>query len=319
MKLFSNAIVWVALLVASSNAAAQAFPSKPLRVIVPYGAGSGTDVAVRIVTNRMTQSIGQAIVVENRAGASGNIGMEAGAKAPPDGHTLVVGAAGTLAMNPFLFQTLPFNPEKDFEPIILIARMPMVLLAPPNVPMKNLADLTARARAKPGGLNAGIPSTSAVMVSELLKQSGVPLVNINYKSSGLALSDVAGNQLDIAIDTVVAAVPLIRAGRLTALGVSTSKRSDLIPDVATVAEQGLPGFEVSAWIGFYAPKGTPRQVIEQLNAAARKAIDNQETRALLLQAGFDAAGGGMQELAEFERAEREKWGRVIKAAGIKAE
>ena len=222
-------------------------------------------------------------------------------------------------MNPFLFQTLPFNPEKDFEPIILIARMPMVLLAPPNVPMKNLADLTARARAKPGGLNAGIPSTSAVMVSELLKQSGVPLVNINYKSSGLALADVAGNQLDIAIDTVVAAVPLIRAGRLTALGVSTSKRSDLIPDVATVAEQGLPGFEVSAWIGFYAPKGTPRQVIEQLNAAARKAIDNQETRSLLLQAGFDAAGGSMQELSEFERAEREKWGRVIKAAGIKAE
>ena len=130
---------------------------------------------------------------------------------------------------------------------------------------------------------------------------------------------MAPQQLDIAIDTVVAAVPLIRAGRLTALGVSTSKRSDLIPDVATVAEQGLPGFEVSAWIGFYAPKGTPRQVIEQLNAAARKAIDNQETRALLLQAGFDAAGGGMQELAEFERAEREKWGRVIKAAGIKAE
>lgn len=319
MNFLSALILSLAVLAFPSSAMAQGFPAKPIRVVVPYAAGSGTDVAVRIVASRMAQTLGQQVVVDNRAGASGNLGMEIGAKAQADGYTLVVGAAGTLAMNPALFQTLPFNPEKDFEPIILIAKMPMVVVTAPEAPMNNIADLAARARTKAGGLNTGLPSTSAVLVSELLKQNGVALFGINYKSSGAALTDLAGGRLDIAIDTIVAAAPLIRGGKLKALAVSTNARSGLLPEVPTVAEQGFTGFELSAWIGFYAPKGTPPAVVDALNAAARKSIDDTEVRAQLLRAGFQAAGGSTRELADFERAEREKWGRVIKAAGMKAE
>ena len=319
MNLIRRLLCSTAALALACVAHAQSYPAKPVKIIVPYAAGQGTDVAVRFVASKLAERLGQAFVVDNRPGAAGNIGMELGARAAPDGYTLVVGAAGTLAMNPYLYSALPFDPEKDFEPIILIALLPMVIVADPALPIGSLQELITYAKSRPNGVNTGLPSTSALMVCELLKQNGVPLFNINYKSSATALAEVMGGQLQVAIDTVIAARPLITSGKLKALAVSTKKRSEMLPGVATVAEQGLPGFEVSAWIGFYAPKGTPRAIIDALNAEARTIIAQPETRTHLLQLGFEAAGGAPQELAEFGRAEREKWSRVIKAANIKAE
>lgn len=296
------------------------YPTKPVRIIVPYQAGQGTDVATRHFAEQLTKSLGQSFFVENRPGAGANIGTEAAAKSPPDGYTLIMGTVATHTMNQFMYASLGFDPEKDFEPIILTGMLPMVISANPGYPVNSIPELIAAAKAKPDSINIAMPSTTARIVFELLKQrSGAPLFGIAYKGSATSMTEVMGGQVPLTIDTVTATRTLVQSGKLKALAITTLKSSELLPGVKSVAEQGLLGFEVTAWNALYAPKGTPKAIVDQLNAEMAKIIAAPETRARLLALGFEPASGSPQQLAEFGRAEREKWGVLIKAAGIRAD
>jgi len=301
-------------------AQAQPYPSKPVRIIVPYQAGQGTDVATRHFAEQLTKALGQSFYVENRPGAGANIGTEAAAKSPPDGYTLIMGTVATHTMNQFMYAALGFDPEKDFEPIILTGMLPMVISANPAFPPNTVAELIAAAKAKPDSINIAMPSTTARIVYELFKQrSGAPLFGVAYKGSATSMTEVMGGQVPLTIDTVTATRTLVQSGKLKALAITTLKSSELLPGVKSVAEQGLPGFEVTAWNALYAPKGTPKAIIDQLNAEMAKIIATPETRTRLIALGYEPASGSPQQLADFGRSEREKWGALIKAAGIKVD
>ncbi|MBC7803187.1 MAG: tripartite tricarboxylate transporter substrate binding protein [Candidatus Parcubacteria bacterium] len=310
----------IANLIFAGAAFAQAYPSKPVRIIVPYQAGQGTDVATRHFAEQLTRALGQSFFVENRPGAGANIGTEAAAKSPPDGYTLIMGTVATHTMNQHMYASIGYDPEKDFEPIILTGMLPMVISANPSYPVSSVAELIAAAKAKPDTVNVALPSTTARIVYELLKQrSGAPVFGIAYKGSATSMTEVMGGQVPLTIDTVTATRALVQSGKLKAIAITTLKASELLPGVRSVAEQGLPGFEVTAWNALYAPRGTPKAIVDQLNAEMAKIIATPETRARLLQLGFEPASGSPQQLAEFGRSEREKWGALIKAAGIKAD
>jgi len=308
------------LLAVCGTAFAQPYPSKPVKIIVAYQAGQGTDVATRHFADQLSKALGQNFFVENRPGAGGNIGTEAAAKSTPDGYTLIMGTVATHTMNQHMYATLGYDPEKDFEPIILTGMLPMVISANPSFASSSIAELIAAAKVAPNTLNIALPSTTARIVYELFKQrSGAPIFGVAYKGSATSMTEVMGGQVPLTIDTVTATRPLAASGKLKPLAITTLKSSDLLPGVRSVAEQGLPGFEVTAWNALYAPRGTPRAIVEQLNAEMAKIIAQPETRARLLQLGFEPASGTPQQLAEFGRAEREKWGVLIKAAGIRSE
>ena len=320
MKL-SKAISLVALaLAACGTAFAQSYPSKPVRIIVAYPAGQGTDVATRHFANELGKALGQSFFVENRPGASGTIGTEAAARAPADGYTLTMGTVGSHSMNEFMYPRLGYDAEKDFEPIILTGMLPMVLSANAAFSFSSVPELIAAAKAKPDSINIALPSNTARIVFELFKQrSGAPVFGVPYKGSSAAMTDVVGNQVPLTIDTITATRTLMQSGKLKPIGITSLKGSELLPGVKSFAEQGLPGFEVTAWNALYAPKGTPKAIVDQLNAEMAKIIAQPETRAHLLQLGFEPASGTPQQLAEFGRSERAKWGSLIKAAGIKAD
>ena len=320
MNVFRKAAVAVALLATASLALAQAYPSKPVRIVVAYQAGQGTDVATRYLAEQLTKSLGQSFYVENKPGAGGNVGTEAAARATPDGYTLTMGTNATHGTNQFLYPSMPFDAEKDFEPVILIGSFPMVVSVNASSPLHSVADLVAAAKAKPNSADIAMPSTTARIVFELLKaQSQAPLFGVPYKGSATAIADVLGNQLPVLIDTVTATKPFVTSGKVRAIAVTSAKPTELLPGVKPVAEQGLPGFEVIAWNALYAPKGTPREVIATLNGELNKILAQPETRQKMLGLGFDVVGGTPEQLAEFGRSERRKWGPLIQSAGLKAE
>ena len=320
MKWFKRIGTLVAGLLIGTTAFAQGYPNKPVRIVVAYQAGQGTDVVTRFIAEQLTKALGQSFFIENRGGAGGNIGTEAAARAAADGYTLTMGTNATHALNQFLYATLPFNPEKDFEPIILVGTFPMVVLAGVESPIKSIDDLITRVKANPRAADIALPSTTARLVYELMKErSQAPLFGVPYKGSSAAQNDVLGGQIPLVIDTVTAGRNLVASGKLRALGVTSAKPTALMPNARTVAEQGLPGFEVIAWNALYAPKGTPPAIIKQLNAEVAKILAAPETRQRLIDIGFEPAGGSPEQLAEFARAERDKWGPLIKKADIKAE
>ena len=320
MKIRKSFAALAALLAACGSAFAQPYPSKPVKIIVAYQAGQGTDVATRHFADQLSKALGQNFFVENRPGAGGNIGTEAAAKSPPDGYTLIMGTVATHTMNQHMYASLGYDPEKDFEPVILTGMLPMVISANPSFPAVSIADLIAAAKAAPNTVNVALPSTTARIVYELFKQrSGAPVFGVAYKGSATSMTEVMGGQVPLTIDTVTATRPLAASGKLKPLAITTLKSSELLPGVKSVAEQGLPGFEVTAWNALYAPRGTPKAIVDQLNAEMAKIIAQPETRARLLALGFEPASGSPQQLAEFGRSEREKWGVLIKAAGIRAE
>ncbi|SSW65269.1 hypothetical protein AVE30378_01429 [Achromobacter veterisilvae] len=307
-------------LFAQPVAAADSYPVKPVRIIVPYQAGQGTDVAARYLAEDLARALGQPFIVENRPGAGGNIGTSEAARSAPDGYTLLMGTNGTHVLNQYMYASTAFDPEKDFEPIMLVSSFPMVLLTTPASPYTNLADLQNAAKAKPDSVNVGMPSTTARLVFELLKQQGVAsLRGIPYKGSATATTDLLGGQVQIGIDTVSAARSFIVGGKLRALAVTSLKESALLPGVNSVATQGLPGFQVIAWNGLYAPKGTPPAVVQKLNAELTKILARPEVRKRLLELGHEPGGGTPGELAAFARSERLKWEPLIVQAGLKAE
>lgn len=321
MKYFKHLAVAVAAVWGMSGAVAQSYPTKPIKVIVPYQAGQGTDVATRYLAEHLARALGQPIVVDNRAGAGGNIGATEAARAAADGYTLVMGTNGTHVLNPYLFASMPFDAEKDFEPIALVSTFPMVIVANPHSPYQTVSDLLADAKAKPDVVNMALPSTTARLVLELLGQQGkVTIRGVPYKGSSTSMTDLIGGQVMVGIDTASAARPFIANGRLKALGVTSLGKSALLPDVKPVsALPGLEGFQVVAWNGLYAPRGTPAAVVQKLNTEVAKVLALPEVRQRLLELGHEAAGGAPDELAAFARAERHKWGALIKAVGLKAE
>ena len=311
---------YVLNLVFAATAFAQPYPTKPVKIIVPYQAGQGTDVATRHFAEQLTRALGQSFFVENRPGAGANIGTEAAARSAPDGYTLMMGTVATHAMNQFMYANTGYDAEKDFEPVTLTGLLAMVISANPGYPVNTVGDLIAAAKAKPDSVNVALPSTTARIAFELFKQkSGAPLFGIAYKGSSTAMTEVMGGQIPLTIDTITATRALVQSGKLKAIAVTTLKTSELLPGVKSVAEQGLAGFEVTAWNALYAPKGTPKAIVDLLSAEMAKIIATPETRARLLALGYEPASGSPQQLAEFGRSEREKWGALIKAAGIRAE
>jgi tripartite-type tricarboxylate transporter receptor subunit TctC len=320
MKVFTVAAALLAGLLSGAVAQAQTWPSKTVKIIVPYQAGQGTDVATRYFADQLTKALGQTFYVDNKPGAGGNIGTEAAAHSPADGYTLLMGTNGTQAMNEFLYASPGFDPGKDFTPIMLVGLLPMVVAANPSFAANSVAELVAAAKAKPDKVDVALPSTTARLVFELLKErTGAPLFGVPYKGSATAITEVMGGQVQTMVDTVTALRGHITSGKLKALGITTLKPSDLLPGVKTVAEQGVPGFETTGWIALYAPRGTPESAIAILSKELTRILAEPETRQRLLQIGLDPVGGTPASRAEFEKKERAKWGPVIKAAGLKGE
>ena len=320
MRVFMAAAALVAGLLSVAAAEAQTWPNKTVKIIVPYQAGQGTDVATRYFADQLTKALGQTFYVDNKPGAGGNIGTEAAAHSPADGYTLLMGTNGTQTMNEFLYTSPGFDPAKDFAPIMLVGLLPMVVAANPSFAANSVAELVAAAKAKPDKVDVALPSTTARLVFELLKErTGAPLFGVPYKGSATAITEVMGGQVQTMVDTVTALRGHVTSGKLKALGITTLKPSELLPGVKPVAEQGVPGFETTGWVALYAPRGTPESVIATLSKELTRILAEPETRQRLLQIGLDPMGGTPASLAEFEKKERAKWGPVIKAAGLKGE
>jgi len=320
MKRRVFACAFVACLAFGLPSHAQTWPAKPIKIVVPYQAGQGTDVGARLFAEQLSKALGQQVLVDNKPGAGGNIGTADAARSPNDGYTLLMGTVATQTMNEFLYPSVGYDSQKDFEPIALVGMLPMVISANPSFAVNSVAELVAAAKAKPDKIDIALPSTTARLVFELLKtQSGAPLFGVPYKGSATAMQEVTGGQLPVIIDTATATRGQVAGGKLKPLGITTLKSSELMPGVKSVAEQGFPGFEVTAWNALYAPKGTPKAVIDRLNAEIAKILAQPETRQRLLQIGFEPASGTPDQLAAFEKREREKWGPLIKAAGLKGD
>jgi tripartite-type tricarboxylate transporter receptor subunit TctC len=317
-KAFGWATGLLAALLLTGEALAQTYPARPVRIIVPYQAGQGTDVAARHLAEQLSKSLGQSFFIENKPGAGGNIGTQAAAQSAADGYTLLMGTNATQVMNEFLYPSVGYQPDKDFAPIVLVGLLPLVVAANPSFPANSIAELVAAAKAKPDKIDVAMPSTTSQLIFELLKEkSGAPLFGVPYKGSATAMTEVMGGQVQLMIDTVAATRGQISAGALKPLGITTLKPSAMLPGVKPIAEQGVTGFEMAGWNALYAPRDTPAPVVALLSKELARILGLAETRERLLQLGLEAAGGTPADLAQFEKQERAKWGPLIKASGVK--
>src|SRR5688572_8065705 len=311
-KIFQASVLL--MLAVTAGAYAQDYPVKPIRLVVPYAAGGPVDIIGRLVGQKLTETYNQQVIIDNRGGGGGNIGLEIVARAAPDGHTLLMGANGDMAINPSLYKVMPVDTEKDFAPVGMVASSAMILVVHPSVPAGSVKDLIALAKAKPGTINyasSGSGST-AHLTSELFKSMAkVNLTHIPYKGAGPALTDLVGGQVQTMFTGVSSTLPHIKSGKLKALAVSSEKRLPLLPDVATVAES-LPGFEVVTWYGVFAPGATPRPIVDGLNASLAKIFSSADTRARLSALGADPQTNTPREFAQALTRERAKWARIVK-------
>ena len=300
---------------------AQTFPSKPVRLVVPYSAGGGADTTARLMAPKLQEALGQTIVVDNKPGAGGMIGDEIVAKAPPDGHTLLIGAFAH-AVNPALFARMAFRTPEDFAPVSLLVTVPELLVITPSHPAKTVAELVALAKAQPGKLSYASSGNGSAqhLAAELFKmRTGTDIQHVPYKGGALAVADVAAGHVPFYFGNMSSALPQARGGRVRALAVTSAARSPAAPDVPTIAEAGVKDCEISEWNALIAPAGTPPQVIARLHAEVAKIMRMEEIRAKFADLGADAVGSTPDELAAFMRAEMVKWAEVVKAANIKAE
>jgi tripartite-type tricarboxylate transporter receptor subunit TctC len=298
---------------------AQEYPSKPVRLVVPTVPGGATDYTARFMAQRLGAALGQSIVVDNKAGADGQIGLEAVAKAAPDGYTLVMPIT-SFSSNPSIYDKLPFDTLKDFEPVALVSKAPLLVLVNPNVPARNIEELIAFAKSNPGKLNfanSGSGTMSNLAGQMFRKMAGVDIVPIGYKGAGQIMTDLVAGQIQIYFSTIPAAIQLVNAGKLRALGVTSPTRVAELPAVPSVAESGLPGFDVVSWFGVFAPAGTPRPVVDRLNAEIQKILALPETREAFSREGLLPGGGSPQSLRQFLGADIAKWKKIISEAGIK--
>jgi tripartite-type tricarboxylate transporter receptor subunit TctC len=308
---------------AASPAVAQGtYPNKPVRLVVPFPAGGTTDILARAAAQKLSEAWGQQVIVDNRPGAGGNIGADIVAKAAPDGYTLLMGTVGTHAINPSLYAKMPYDHVKDFAPVILVAGVPNVLVVNPDLPIKTVAELIAYAKANPGKLNfaSSGSGTSIHLSGELFKvMAGVQMTHVPYKGSAPALTDLMGGQVQLMFDNLPSSLPQIKGGKLRAVAVTSTTRAAALPDVPTVAESGLPGFEASSWFGILAPAGTSKEIIAKINADVQKWLASPEAKEKLLGQGANAAGGSPEDFAKHIQAETAKWAKVVKESGAKVD
>jgi len=314
---------WLAsgvLLAFAGTAAAQAFPERPLTFVVPFAAGSATDQLARAIGQAITQQTKQQVIVDNRAGANGFIGAQLAAKAKPDGYTVFITTNTTHAANEHLFRKLPYDPVKDFEPLTLLGRGGQIMVVNEQSPANSVGDFIKLAKERPGKLSFGWGSSSSRIAGELFKQmTGTYIVSIPYKSNPPAITDLMGGQIDMMITDMSTGLPQVKAGKLKALGVSTSKRSALAPEVPTLSEAGVKGYEMTYWFAAYAPAGTPAPVVARLNELLVAAAKSPAASGFYTSSGTDVLTSTPEELRKFQHAESQKWSKVITAAGIEKE
>ena len=302
--------------------AAEGYPTKPIRIIVAYTPAGTTDILARILGQKFTEAWKHPVIVDNRPGANGNIGTDIAAKSPPDGYTLLMTTAGPHGINPTLYPKLPFDPVKDFAPISLVALVPNILVVHNSLPVKNVKELIALAKSKPGQLSSGAPGVGSTghLSMELFKSmTGISMVFVPYKGSAPTLQDLMGGQIQVVIDNLPPYVPQVKAGKIHALAVTTAKRSATVPDLPTIAEAGVKGYEASAWFGLLAPAGTPKDIVDKLSAETAKILNMTDVREKLSAQGAEPAADSPDEFSSFIKVEIAKWAKVIKESGAKAE
>ncbi|ACM34303.1 MAG: tripartite tricarboxylate transporter substrate binding protein [Diaphorobacter nitroreducens] len=304
------------------GALAQNFPTKPITIIVPFSAGGTTDILARIVGQGLTTELGQSVVVDNKPGAGGNIGGSLAAKAAADGYTLFMGTVGTHAINQSLYKKMPFDPVKDFAPLSRVATVPNLLVAHPSQPFKTVKEMIAYAKANPGKITFGSPGSGASphVSGELFKSmTGTDLLHIPYKGSAPAMTDLLGGQTSVMFDNMPSAIQHVRSGKLRPIAVTTAKRSPELPDVPTIAEAGVPGYEATSWFGMFAPAGTPKPVLDKLHAALIKVLNQADVKKKIAEQGGDVVAETPAQFAAFIKAESVKWGKVVKESGATAD
>lgn len=317
----SLALAAAALALVPALSQAQAFPEKPITFVVPFAAGTATDQIARAIGNGVTAETQQSVVIDNRAGASGFIASQFAAKAPADGYTVLITTNTTHAANEHLYKKLPYDPVKDFAPITALGKGGQIMVVNPSFPAKTVAEFIALAKKEPGKYSFGSGSSSSRMAGELLQQmADIKLLHVPYKSNTLAVTDLLGNQIHMMITDTTTGLPQVKSGKLRALGMSSAARSPLAPEVPTIAEAGVKGYEMGYWFAAYAPAKTPPAVVKRLNELLVKAAKSEAAKATFYQpTGTEVFTTSPEEMAKFQTAESQKWGRIVKAAGIEAE
>ena len=315
----------LAATLAAPHAAAQSdaarYPARPVKIVVPLTAGGPTDILARIIGQSLSEKLGQPVVIDNRPGAGGNIGAESVAKSPPDGYTLFMGTSGPMSINASLYGNLAFDPQRDLVPVIGIAVAPFVVSVNPRVPASSLKELLAYARKNPGKLNYGAVSGSAshLATALFLSAAGVDMTFIPYKGAAPATTDLISGQIDVSFLSTPGSVPYIKAGKLKGLAVTSARRIDTLPELPSVAESGIAGYEASVWYGLVAPAGTPKEIIARLHRTIAAIMQEPAVRERMRNNDFDPTGLGPEEFAAFIREETVKWSKVVKALGLKAD
>ncbi|HEV8517857.1 MAG TPA: tripartite tricarboxylate transporter substrate binding protein [Burkholderiales bacterium] len=305
----------------SNGAWAQNYPSKPVRMVVPYPPGGGTDIIARPLAQRLTEGLGQQVIVDNRAGASGNLGMESVAKTPPDGYTIVLALNAQWAVNPSLYQKLPYDPVRDFAPITLLGAAPYLLVVHPTLPAKSIREFIALAKSKPNELrfsSSGNGSGAHLAAAMLDSMTGTKTTHIPYKGAGQAMPDLIAGQVQFSYVTYTAAGPFVRTGRLRALGVTSARRSAALPDLPAISEV-VPGYDAQVWYGIAAPAGTPSDIITRLNGEAKRALNHPDMGQRLITEAFEPIGSTPEYLGNYIKSEIVRWGAIVKASGAQVD
>ena len=302
--------------------AAEVYPNKPIRIVAPFPPGGPVDILSRMIGNKLAQSLGQAVVVDNRAGAGGNIGSEVVAKSAPDGYTLLMGFVGTHAINPSLYSKMPYDNVKDFEPVSLVAEVTIVLVVNPSVPATSINELIALARSRPGELTFGSPGhgTPQHLAGELFNSiAEVKMLHVPYKGAVPAITDLLGGQISMIFSSMPPALPHMKSGKLRALGVTSTTRSPVTPELPTIAESGLKGYVVNNWYGILAPRGTPKEIVAKLNAEIVKILNMPDVKESLSIQGAEPSTSTPQQFAAYIKEETEKWAKIVKNSGVKVD
>ena len=319
----ASTVLFSALAIASGNSFAQAdYPNKPIRLIVPFPAGGGTDIYARLIANKLTERLKWVVVVDNKPGAGGNIGVDAAAKSPPDGYTIVIGQTSNLAINPTLYPKLPYDPQKDLAPIVLLADSAMALVVPAQSPYKAVKEVISAAKQKPGDISLGFPGNGTVahLTSVMFQSaSGTKFQHVPYKGAAQALTDLMGSSIESYMSSATTVIGHVRGGKLRALAVTGKKRIESMPDVPTIEESGYLGFDAVTWFGLLAPAGTPVAIVERINTEVNKILALPDVKEKIASEGGGPIGGTSQEFSRFLAAELPKWGKLVKESGAKIE
>jgi tripartite-type tricarboxylate transporter receptor subunit TctC len=318
--LTASAIAFAVLAAFSGSIEAQTYPAKAIRMVIPFPPGGTTDILGRVAAQKLSEALGQQVVPDNRPGAAGNIGAEQVAKAPPDGYTLVTLPGSTLTIHPSLYAKLPFDPLKDFAPVTILAAVPNALVVHPSLPVRNVKELIALSKSRPGQLNYASTGAgqSTHLSMELFKtMAGVKITHVPYKGSAPAITDLLGGHVPMMFDNMPSALPHVKANKLRAIAVSTSKRSPVAPEIPTVAESGLPGFEVSVWFSVLAPANTPKEIVARLNSVLVKALQSADVREKLASQGAEAIANTPEQFTAQMKRDIAKWAKVVRDANIR--